>query len=501
MKLVFIFFALALTLELGVFTILFLWQQRNKIIPILIVLTAFTTGVFVMWRPNTLSVLLALVTLYRLFNLIRTRKGRMHEKYLRNVTKRTGLVLAITQIIFFGMWWLWSASTENRRVVWLGVAITQLVVGAILLVSTLRRLQHTKPTQPEKHYSDIALPTLSVAIPARNETQDLEECLVSLVGSNYPKLEILVLDDCSQNKRTPEIIRSFAHDGVRFIEGEQPKETWLPKNQAYDRLVREASGEYILFCGVDMRFDPTSLRKIISSMLARDKQMMSILPSRAKAANQSALLQAMRYWWELAPPRRLFRRPPVISSCWVIARKSLVLTGGFPAVSRSIVPEAFFARQLIANDGYSFIRSADMLGVLSVKSPAEQRDTAIRTRYPQLHRRPEFVFFVTLAELTLLVLPFITALAGWWLPVSGVTHVLAAIACVLLTITYVCVVRTTRVNSWLMSLVGQPIVALVDIAVLHISMWQYEFSEVQWKGRNVCIPVMHTYPHLPKIDD
>jgi hypothetical protein len=43
-----------------------------------------------------------------------------------------------------------------------------------------------------------------------------------------------------------------------------------------------------------------------------------------------------------------------------------------------------------------------------------------------------------------------------------------------------------------------PCAVLADIGLLHYSMWKYEFSEVLWKGRNVCVPVMHVYAHLPK---
>ena len=51
------------------------------------------------------------------------------------------------------------------------------------------------------------------------------------IASDYPKLEIIVLDDCSQD-RTAEIIRNFAHDGVRFIQSEDNKDNWLDKNKA-----------------------------------------------------------------------------------------------------------------------------------------------------------------------------------------------------------------------------------------------------------------------------
>jgi hypothetical protein len=40
---------------------------------------------------------------------------------------------------------------------------------------------------------------------------------------------------------------------------------------------------------------------------------------------------------------------------------------------------------------------------------------------------------------------------------------------------------------------------LYDIALLNYSMWQYEFDEVIWKDRNVCIPVMQVIPKLPKV--
>jgi hypothetical protein len=35
---------------------------------------------------------------------------------------------------------------------------------------------------------------------------------------------------------------------------------------------------------------------------------------------------------------------------------------------------------------------------------------------------------------------------------------------------------------------------VMDLVVLHVSLWKYEFSSVEWKGRNVCIPVMQLAP-------
>ncbi|HSX34031.1 MAG TPA: hypothetical protein VLF62_00100, partial [Candidatus Saccharimonadales bacterium] len=212
-----------------------------------------------------------------------------------------------------------------------------------------------------------------------------------------------------------------------------------------------------------------------------------------------AFIQALRYWWELVPPRRLFRRPPVLSTCWIISRKVLEGAGGFQAVARSITPEAYFARKAAARDAYSFIRASQASGIASVKSPLEQRTTAIRMRYPQLHRRPENVLAVSLAQLTFLVLPFVLTIWGLFMGIGWPAWIMSVLTSLLLIGTYEKMLLTTRTGHWALGLLDALIGMSFDIGLQHYSMWQYEFSEVDWKGRNICIPAMHVIPHLPKI--
>lgn len=498
MKFMLILLGASVGVEVLLHTVPFLWRARKAIAVVGLLLAIISGAGVAVLNPIGFTILFALAALYRAFNYARIIKGRMHERYLRRTTRRTGFALAALQLLLLAGWWQWHDGLVQRHTMWLALSVLQMLVGLMLLISTARNLRRTQPLLARKHFSDVQLPSITIAIPARNETQDLEECLISIIANDYPKFEVLVLDDCSQNKRTPEIIRSFAHDGVRFLSGDDPKDTWLPKNQAYDQLVREASGEYILFCGVDVRFEPDTIRKVVTVMLAKQKEMMSILPHRADVAVESfSLLQAMRYWWELVPPRRQFRRPPVISSAWIITAKALHVTGGFRAVSRAIVPEAYFARQLIQHDKYSFVRDDGILGISSVKAAADQRNTALRMRYPQLHRRPELVYIVSVLEVLFLALPFAVAIAGAWLPISPMTQFFATVATGFLAVSYLQMAVATRINKWWFALIALPFVVVADLAWLHRSMWQYEFAEVDWKGRNVCVPVMHTYPHLP----
>lgn len=496
MTLLLALFAAGVVLELLPYLGGLLWRGRKVCAALALVATAFAGGFLLVAHPGVWAVLIGVVSLYRVGNNVRVLQGRMHEHYLRAATIRTSLVLIGVQIVLSGA----AHIRIDGSVAWLAVALLQVAVAVALYISTQRRLRRTAWPHQASGIADSELPTLTVAIPARNETDDLQACLESLVACNYAKLEILVLDDCSQTKRTPEIIRGFAHDGVRFLEGEPPQETWLAKNQAYEHLAREASGQYILFCGVDVRFGSDSLRQVVAMLQHRHKKMLSLLPRRTNTVQRTlALAQSMRYAWELVPPRRLFRRPPVLSTCWVIEKTALDAAGGFAAAKRSIVPEAHFARTLVKTDAYSFMRANPTLGIESTKPAKEQGETAVRMRYPQLHKRPENVLLLTLLYGVLFLLPFCMVVLGFFVTIGLAAHILAAAAVLLLAVTYGKVVAATRTGNSLLSLVEVPIAVVYDIALLHTSMWQYEFSVVEWKGRNVCIPAMHVIPHLPKI--
>lgn len=483
-----------------------LWAWRRFAAPVLSVLQAVACLALIVVEPAVWSVLVAFFGLYRCVNLARVASGRIQADYLFHSSRKTYIWLIGFQLI------LVAAATLSRRYgpdIWTWAYLSAAVGFAcalILLTSTLRHLRTTRPRKPKRHFTEAELPSLTVAIPARNETEDLEECLRSLLASTYPKLEILVLDDCSQDKRTPEIIRGFAHGGVHFIAGKEPPASWLAKNYAYAQLIEAASGDLLLFCGVDTRFQPGSLDILVRTLLERRKSMISILPrnsmpesSRRLFGLESWVTQANRYAWELALPRRLLRRPPVLSTCWLITRQALEAAGGFEAVRRKGVPESYLARSSSATaDGYSFLQSTPAVGIISRKRPDEQRATAIRTRYLQMHHRPELTALVGLAEFGVLIWPLILAVAAclngkWSLGVLAALNFIinCAIYAKIFNLTYR---RFLFKGIWLL-----PLAALYDIGLLNYSMWLYEFREVIWKGRNVCIPVMRVIANLPQV--
>jgi hypothetical protein len=480
------------------------WRFRRFIVPVVFGLVALSVASLGIYSPSLLTALIAVVAMYRLINLARIIRNRMQPEYLKRATWRTALWLLGFATVLGAVWAILDRLGVTSGEFWKLFLIAQLAIAVTIFATTLRHVKSMRPAAIEKWLTDDELPTLTVAIPARNETDDLQAALERLVASTYPKLEILVLDDCSTLKRTPEIIRSFAHDGVRFIQGQPVKDGWLPKNQAYQQLLEEANGEIVLFCGSDVRFEPQTLKNLVMLMLEKKKSMMSVMPRNILPRFlqlDASLIQPMRYAWEVALPRKLFRRPPVLSTCWIAKREFLLSTGGLSAVSRSIVPESYFARQAVRHDGYSFRYTNSAIGLTSHKAITDQRDTATRTKYPQLHRRPELVLLLTIGELFGLVMPFLFLITAFMYPELRLLLVLSGLTCSILVTWYLTVCAMTYRQPDIRSAVSLPFAALLDTALLNYSMLKYEFSVVLWKERNVCIPVMRVEPRLPKIDN
>jgi cellulose synthase/poly-beta-1,6-N-acetylglucosamine synthase-like glycosyltransferase len=239
--------------------------------------------------------------LYILADLGRILKRRLQPVYLRRAFWRSLVWLLILQVLTVGLGQLVKALNISSSVLIYVMAISQLLVALAIFGFTKRNLRTIKPAVLKDGLASRDLPTVSVCIPARNETDDLRDCLASLVASDYTKLEILVLDDSSQNRQTPEIIRSFAQSGVRFLAGKEPPVRWLAKNYAYQQLAEVANGELLLFCGVDTRFQPQTLSTLVKQLIQKNKSMISLLPRNPDQTGlRSLLIQPARYAWELA---------------------------------------------------------------------------------------------------------------------------------------------------------------------------------------------------------
>lgn len=449
---------------------------------------------------NIIFVLSFIILGYLIINTARLLIKRLQPQYLYRSVKNTYLKLIILEAVF-----IFSALIIQNNLSLKSLYIFsgfQLFVCASLLYSTKQNIKASKPHNTTRKSPISELPSITVCIPARNEDKDLEECLTSILSSDYTKLEVIVLDDCSQNKRTPEVIRNFAQSGVRFIAGQEPPEHWLAKNYAYKQIADVANGELLLFCGVDSRFTPTTISKLINMSLNSNLNMLSVMPHNIQKDGNDisrSIIQPTRYAWELVLPRWSKKRNPVLSTCWLIKSSLLKEVGSFDSVRRKCVPESYFAYKSGGVDnGYAFVISDDNIGLKSVKNISSQKRTAIRVRYPQLRRQPENIALVSILEFIVLLLPFVIFAGAIFAEIMPLI-IISGSSALILSIIYGWIVSLTFRTIKPIGYTVMPFAVIYDIIILNLSMWQYEFGKVYWKGRNICLPILNYSYKLEKL--
>lgn len=449
----------------------------GRILGVLALIVNIMAGFVLMLEGSYIHSIGLIVSIGASINCLRVILRRLNGRYLESSTQKDAVGLLVIAEICLATALIINYFSVSSRNIEVGLASLALTGSLYLLIITVIKLKHWRYAQSAESKN----PSLTVAIPARNEDHALTDHLNKLIKSDYEKMEILVLDDCSQDA-TAEIIRSFAHHGVRFIKGATPKTGWLGKNYAYQNLLDDASGEFIVFAGVDIHFEPDSLKQLVNYMSANRLDMLSVLPQRRHLDAASTLLQPLRYIRELLISTR--NNPPALSSCWIIRADKLKQLGGFSGIKNTIVPEAELAAQ-IDQGKYRFVISTTKLGITTRKRLNSQIDTAIRTLYPSLRRHIYATTINLLALVTVAIVPF-------WLVFSSSSVLatqLAAAALVVLALQQVMVLFVIKPAGWWLAIVQLPLAVAVEFVLIYSSMLSYEFGSVEWKGRNICLPL------------
>jgi glycosyltransferase involved in cell wall biosynthesis len=359
-----------------------------------------------------------------------------------------------------------------------GVTLGLLIVMAVRLDRSFARYRI------KKHYTAaVNAPSVSVCIPARNETHAMTQCLERVLASDYEKMEIVVFDDSSSDD-TSVLIRSFAHAGVRFVPGTKLPEGWLGKNHALEILAREASGTYVVFMDVDTFIQPTTISQLVSYMITEDAQMVSVIPRRNDAWRASVLFGHLRYFWELVLARPA--SPAVASTLWAVQRRILLGTyGGFASLKASVAPESALARLL--GPAYRCLIADKQFNVAYEKKWHSQIETGRRLLYPRVGGR-WWNGLLALLGLLLLNWPSFAVLGGL---VFGWTlwHAAALGALFICMVVYAVYARHLWDKGWWLGGLLWPVVVFQELVLLISSIAGYARRTITWKGRPVASTV------------
>jgi glycosyltransferase involved in cell wall biosynthesis len=342
-------------------------------------------------------------------------------------------------------------------------------------------------TDPSFNQSPTGNPSLTVIVPARNESANIEACLQSLLNQQYPNLHIIAVDDRSTDA-TGTIMDTLAvqhPDKLTILHITELPTGWLGKTHAMAfaarRVISLHQPDYLLFTDADILFRPDALRLALAQAIATQADHFVLLPTTViKTPGEGMLisyLQVMSLWavrtWRISDPTA---RDAVGVGAFNLLRTSVYQQlGGFEALRMEIVEDLAVGtrikreglRQRIAT-GPGLVSVHWASGATGIISGMTKNFFAI------FHYNPAIALLSSMSIFALCVGPAIFLV----LPQTRTPAILtlATVACL-----YVLSSRQSRVSPWYA--IFFPISAtLIAYSILRSMVTTLKQGGVNWRG-------------------
>ncbi len=204
------------------------------------------------------------------------------------------------------------------------------------------------PSLP-KHKPEAGSPLVSVLVPARNEENNIERCVSSLLHQDYDNYELIVLNDGSTD-HTGEILerllRSDSRSLLRILDGTPLPPDWHGKAWACNQLGEAARGELLLFTDADTYHSPDSLSRSVAAMHESGADLLSMTPRQEMHSFWEKLIVPLIYFILLCYlPLKLVHATPAPSLCFangqflLFRRRMYREVGGHGTVNDDLVED------------------------------------------------------------------------------------------------------------------------------------------------------------------
>ena len=240
---------------------------------------------------------------------------------------------------------------------------------AMLLIMPLMLLRRPRLNSFPPPSGDA--PLVSIIVPARNEAVNISVCLASLLNSEYPDFEIIVVDDGSSDG-TDDIVRILAEhsDGrVHLVNGEPLPPGWLGKPWACWQGYRRARGDLLLFTDADTRHEERLLGHAVGALTRHSADMTSVMPRQLMVGLWERLILphifamiSLRYInMERVNRTRTPRHAIANGQFILIRREAYEAIGGHEGMRAEVVEDQRIAQRLVAAGRRIFVAHAEDL--------------------------------------------------------------------------------------------------------------------------------------------
>jgi chlorobactene glucosyltransferase len=365
----------------------------------------------------------------------------------------------------------------------------QVVVLAILL-SNLFLLHRAR-----RYDAPGELPFVSLLVPARDEEDNIGACVRSLLAQDYPRFEVLVLDDQSTDG-TPVVLAGLTavHPKLGVLTSAAAPEAGAGKNRACSRLAREAAGDLLFFTDADTVHAPHALRALVAALAGEDADLVTGFPRQRVVTWGERLLVPFFSWASLSfAPLWLayrLRLPALVVACgqvMLFRREAYEAIGGHEALGTAVVEDLKLARRIRASGRrWRVVSVSDLISSRMYRSGREAVDGFTKNLFAAFDHRLLVYVFVFGWMVVLFEVPLATLLA---VVVTGAQLAAAytLFGCIGLSLAlWLLPYREIGVPLYLASL--YPATILANVLVAARSLLFTMSGRVTWKGRPLARP-------------
>jgi chlorobactene glucosyltransferase len=331
-------------------------------------------------------------------------------------------------------------------------------------------------------------PLVSVLIPARNEEATIERCVTSLLHSDYPKLEIIVLDDDSRD-RTYDLVHHISqkHHNLRIIQGEKLPPDWNGKNWACHQLAHAAKGEWFLFTDADTHHSPGSVSTALEAAGKSQSVFVTAIPGLTlRTWSEKLILPIIHFAFFALLPYNIMnfgshcRLAIGIGPFLFMRRDCYFSCGGFEAIKTEILDDMALAKRAKRNKCKTTV--IDGTGFVTVRFYGSFKEVWAgfsKNSFQAIGGSPHFLMGVALVCYFLFIYPYIS-LGG-----ALCSHQSIALPLLLvLTISSIKITMASRFKTSVCYGLLHPLMVLLILLILFNSFRLSLFGKkFEWKER------------------
>lgn len=350
---------------------------------------------------------------------------------------------------------------QDARLGWPLPKVYTMIVAVILSVALLiiawLWLRFAKREVSQPIWSTLEIPELteaesplvSIVLRAQHPSQDIIRCAQSLLRQDYPRLEIIVVDDGCGDRAWREVLEREAGTGGRLyiLDAELPTPGELTQPTALQQGMERAQGEWLLFTTAESYLAPGLLSRAMSYAKMQGLGMLSLAPRQECRAFWEHVCHpvAWQYLCFLMPMEGVgeTRARGVWASdeFLLVSRVAYRLVEGHAAVaSGPQVGSAVMQGVKSLGYGVEFVKAMDLLQTRSYRTWTRLWEGWSRRLYDAFGSRTLPVIGHVLGVLAWAALPFATlipafsfgfwgldAIHGWWDVVLAVCAIVAGV--------------------------------------------------------------------------